>query len=162
MCDYVFILLSALQIMRFNFTDISSSQKDIHQTHTKCQISYDTYWYWCTFSIPLIFFFTVSTMCVKTILRERLLLFSINYYLSNWPLSSTITNAEIRFIAWVKLKMACNDWKYTSGRDEIKYVLFVYSYIVYAKTSKHRAALYNFLYILKLLLKCQMHYSTFL
>ena len=109
MRDYVFILLSVLQIMRFNFTDISSSQKDIHQTHTKCQISYDTYWYWCTFSIPLVFFFAVSTMCVKTILRERLLLFSINYYLLNWPLSSIIQNTEIRFIAWVKLKIACHD-----------------------------------------------------
>ena len=39
-------------------------------------------------------------------------------------------NAEIRFIAWIELKMACNDWKYTSGRDEIKYVLLVYCYIV--------------------------------
>ena len=129
MRDYVFILLSVLQMMQFNFTDITLLQKD-NTRHTKCQISYDTYWYWCTFSIPLIFFFTVSTMCVKTILRERLLLFSINYYLSNWPLSSTIPNAEIRFIAWVKLKMACNYWKYTSGRDEIKYAVLVYCYIV--------------------------------
>ena len=126
MRDHVFILLSVLQMMQFNFTDITLLQKD-NTRHTPSvkylmtlidiDVLFLSHWY---------YFFTVSTMCVKTILRERLLLFSINYYLSNWPLSSIIPNTEIRFIAWVKLKIACHDRKYARGRDEIKYVLFVY------------------------------------
>ena len=116
MHDCVFILLPVWQIMQFDFTDITSSQKDIHQTHTKCQISYDTYWYWCTFSIPLILFLhSINNVC-KNYFTWKVTSFSINYYLLNWPLSSIIPNTEIRFIPWVKLKIACHVRKYAKSQ----------------------------------------------
>ena len=37
------------------FMVIEVKPKYIHLPDTKCQISYDTYWYWCTFSVFLYF-----------------------------------------------------------------------------------------------------------
>ena len=122
-CDYALIWLPILQIMQYNFTDITSSQKGIHQTHTKCQISYDTYWFWCTFFIPLILLLhNINNVC-KNYLTWKVTSFSTNYYLLNWPLSSRIRNTEVKLIAWVKHKIVCKKGKYSSGWDEIKYIL---------------------------------------
>ena len=119
MHDCVFILLPVWQIMQFDFTDITSSQKDIHQTHTKCQISYDTYWYWCTFSIPFILFLhSINNVC-KNYFTWKVTSFSINYYLLNWPLSSRIRNTEVKLVAWVRYKIVCKEGKNSSGWDEI-------------------------------------------
>ena len=139
-CHYCRSCSSILEILHLHkkiYTRHTPSVKYL-MTLIDIDVLFLSHWY---------YFFIVSTTCVKTILRERLLLsLSPTVYWTDHYLQKT-TNTEIRFIAWVKVKIACHDRKYATSRDEIKYVLFICSHIVYAKISKHREALYNFLWI---------------